>query len=66
MPDICPLLMIAVKESGFISDLEEKQARCLRGECAWFVVDEDQGKEGCAIKAMAGSLDSAKTETDID
>jgi hypothetical protein len=66
MPDICPLLMIAVKESGFISDLEEKQARCLREECAWFVVDEDQGKEGCAIRAMAGPLKSATSKTDID
>ena len=66
MPNICPLLMIAVKESGFISDLEEKQARCLKGDCAWFVIDEDQGKEGCAIKAMTGSLDSARTESDID
>jgi hypothetical protein len=66
MPDICPLLMIAVKEHGFISDLEEKQARCLKGDCAWFVTIEDQGKEGCAIKALAGSLDSASSKTDSD
>jgi hypothetical protein len=66
MLDICPLLMIAIKEPGFISDLEEKQARCLRGECAWFVIDEAQGKEGCAIKAIAGALDPVRTETDIE
>jgi hypothetical protein len=43
MLDICPLLMIAIKEPGFISDIEEKQARCLKGDCAWFVANEDQG-----------------------
>jgi hypothetical protein len=66
MLDICPLLMISVKEPGFISDIEEKQARCLREDCAWFVTFEDQGKEGCAIKALAGSLDSVSSKTDID
>lgn len=66
MPEICPLLMISIKEPGFISDMEEKQARCLRGECAWFVVSEDQGKEGCAIKALAGSLPSASSKTEIE
>ena len=66
MLDICPLLMIAIKEPGFISDIEEKQARCLRRDCAWFVVDEDQGKEGCAMKAIAGSLELASTKTDIE
>jgi hypothetical protein len=66
MLEICPLLMIAIKEPGFISDLEEKQARCLRAECAWFVVDEAQGKEGCAIKAIAGSLDSVSAKTEIE
>lgn len=53
MSEICPLLMIAVKESGFISDLEEKQARCLEEECAWYVVLEELGKGRCAIKALA-------------
>jgi hypothetical protein len=53
MSEICPLLMIAVKEPGFISDLEEKQARCLKEDCAWFVSSADQGKGECAIKALA-------------
>ncbi len=65
MSVICPLLMIAVKESGFISDLEEKQARCLREECAWFVALEDQGKEGCAIKALAEYHLSTSSKTSI-
>lgn len=47
--------MIAVKEPGFISDLEEKQSRCLKADCAWFVASEDPGKEGCAIKVLAES-----------
>jgi hypothetical protein len=55
MSEICPILMIAIKEPGFISDLEEKQARCLKEECAWFVASEDQGKAGCAIKVLAES-----------
>ncbi len=55
MSEICPLLMIAVKESGFISDLEEKQARCLKEDCAWFVSSEEQGKGECAIKILAES-----------
>jgi hypothetical protein len=63
MSDICPLLMIAIKEPGFISDLEEKQARCLKGECAWFVAFDDQGKEQCAIKSLAESLHSVKSKT---
>jgi hypothetical protein len=58
--------MIAIKEPGFISDLEEKQARCLREECAWFVVLEDQGKEGCAIRAIAGPLPSKSSETETE
>lgn len=66
MLDICPLLMIAIKEPGFISDIEEKQARCLKGDCAWFVANEDQGKEGCAIKALAGYLYSVTSKTNID
>ena len=55
MSDICPILMIAVKEPGFISDLEEKQARCLKEDCAWFVTSDDQGKGECAIKVLAES-----------
>jgi hypothetical protein len=65
MSEICPLLMIAIKEPGFISDLEEKQARCLKGECAWFVSFENQGKEECAIKAMAESLHSVGSKSNI-
>ena len=65
MSEICPLLMISVKESGFISDLEEKQARCLREDCAWFVSSEIQGKEGCAIKLLTGlSSGTSKTYPD--
>jgi hypothetical protein len=66
MLDICPLLMIAIKEPGFISDIEEKQARCLRGDCAWFVAFEDPEREECAIKAMAESLHSVSSKTNID
>ncbi|MGD8539811.1 MAG: hypothetical protein PVI66_13930 [Candidatus Aminicenantes bacterium] len=66
MSEICPLLMIAVKESGFISDLEEKQARCLKEECAWFVVSEDQGKAGCAIKLLTESLHFEKPKATLE
>ena len=55
MSEICPLLMIAVKEPGFISDLEEKQARCLKEDCAWYMSSEVEGKGGCAIKVLAES-----------
>lgn len=66
MSDICPLLMIAVKDAGFISDLEEKQARCLREACAWFVAFEDQGKAECAIKSLAQSIYSASSKASSD
>ena len=66
MSEICPILMIAVKEPGFISDLEEKQARCLKGECAWFVTFEGQGKEGCALKSLAESLHTASLKANPD
>lgn len=66
MSEICPILMIAVKEHGFISDLEEKQARCLKEECAWFVSFEDDGKAECAIKSLAESLHSSKSRANPD
>jgi hypothetical protein len=55
MAEICPILMIAVKEPGFISDLEEKQARCFREGCAWYVSSGSQGEGNCAIKILAES-----------
>ncbi len=66
MFDICPLMIIAIKESGIISDMEEKQARCLRGNCAWFVSYDDEGKEGCAIKFLADSLHSSNIKAPLD
>lgn len=63
MPDICPLMMIAIKDSGIISDLEERQARCLGEACAWYVSFEDQGKKGCAIKSLAESFHSIDLKT---
>jgi len=58
--------MLAVKEPGFISDLEEKQARCLGEDCAWFVSFEEEGKGSCAIVSLAESLRSAKSKANPD
>ncbi len=56
MSDICPLILIAVKEPGFISEIEEKQSRCFRNDCSWFVANEDPDKAGCAIKVLSNSM----------
>ncbi|MBN1224675.1 MAG: hypothetical protein JXB23_15610 [Candidatus Aminicenantes bacterium] len=60
MLDICPLLLIAIKTIGPISEMEEKQARCLRGECAWYVGHSDPEKAGCALKVLSNSMIAAK------
>ncbi len=65
MPDICPLMLIAVKETGFISEIEEKQSRCLRDDCAWFVTHEDPDKAGCVIKVLSDSMVSINPKTTI-
>ena len=56
MPSICPLMVIAIKDSGVISEIEERQSRCLENECAWFVTHEDSEKAGCAIKVLSDSM----------
>ena len=56
MPDICPLMVIAIKDSGFFTEIEERQSRCLRHDCAWFVDHEDPDKAGCAIKVLSNSM----------
>ena len=56
MPVICPLMVIAVKESGFMTEIEERQARCLGKDCAWFITHEDPDKSGCAIKVLSDSM----------
>ncbi len=63
MPNICPLMLIAVKETGFITEIEEKQARCLGNDCAWFVAHEDPDKAGCAIKVLSNSMVSIDPKT---
>jgi len=65
MPNICPLMVIAVKESGFMTEIEERQARCLEIECAWFVTHEDPDKAGCAIKVLSDSMVSINPKTTI-
>jgi len=65
MPDICPLILIAVKETGFITEIEEKQSRCLRNDCAWFVTHEDPDKAGCAIKVLSDSMVSISPKMTI-
>ena len=56
MPNICPLMVIAIKDSGVISEIEERQSRCLENDCAWFVAHEDPDKAGCAIKVLSDSM----------
>lgn len=56
MPDICPLIAIAVKDSGFFTEIEERQSRCLGDDCAWFVTHDDTEKAGCAIKVLSNSM----------
>jgi len=56
MSNICPLILIAVKETGFITEIEEKQSRCLGKDCSWFVAHEDLDKAGCAIKVLSDSM----------
>ena len=56
MPNICPLMIIAIKDSGVISEIEEKQSRCLGNDCAWFVAHVDPDKAGCAIKVLSDSM----------
>jgi len=56
MPNICPLMVIAIKDSGVLSEIEEKQARCLENDCAWYVAHEDPEKAGCAIKVLSNSM----------
>ena len=65
MSNICPLVLIAVKETGFITEIEEKQSRCLGIDCAWFVSHEDPEKAGCVIKVLSNSMISINPKTTL-
>lgn len=56
MPNICPLMVIAIKDFGVISEIEERQSRCLENDCAWYVAHADPDKAGCAIKVLSNSM----------
>jgi len=66
MPDICPLLLIVIKDSGIISEIEEKQARCLGKDCAWYVEHPDSEKAGCAIKVLSNSMITIKPRSSFE
>lgn len=66
MPDICPLLLIVIKDSGIISEIEEKQARCLGKDCAWYVEHADSEKTGCAIKVLSSSMIAIKPRSSFE
>ena len=61
MEEICPLLLIAIKQSeNIITDPEKTWAQCLKKKCAWYAIYEMPGvkglQKGCAIKKLSDSL----------
>ncbi len=57
MEEICPLLLIAIKQSeNIITDPEKTWAQCLKEKCAWYVKLESPDVEGCAIRELTHSL----------
>ncbi len=57
MPVICPLLLIAIKQSeNIITDPEKIWAQCLKEKCAWYVIHEIPNAEGCAIAELSNNL----------
>jgi len=61
MEEICPLLLIAIKQSeNIITDPEKTWAQCLKEKCAWYATYEMPGvkglQKGCAIKKLSDSL----------
>lgn len=51
---LCPLLLSAVMSPGkVIADYKRDEAKCIRGQCEWYVRHEAPGREGCAIPVLA-------------
>ena len=57
MNEYCPLLLMAAKSQGATLDEGEKEkSRCLKMDCAWYVMYDQPPAEGCAIMKISDFL----------